>query len=139
MQYTYTVPAAQRYKKDVIKLMAQADLFGLSSPIAMVWEMIPFSFVIDWFINVGDFLGQFDKPYLDTVVVVLDYCISIKATRELSVDQWRGLSEWVQGYNVIINTYNRTRCIPDHSAFGIRQADHFGTKQFLLGLSLLVS
>lgn len=31
---------------------------GLTNPVAWAWEMIPFSFVVDWFVNVGDVLSS---------------------------------------------------------------------------------
>jgi len=33
-----------------------AQRLGLTDPILLAWELIPYSFVIDWFINVGEFL-----------------------------------------------------------------------------------
>jgi hypothetical protein len=33
-----------------------AQRLGLTDPLLLGWELIPYSFVIDWFINVGDFL-----------------------------------------------------------------------------------
>jgi hypothetical protein len=33
-----------------------AQRLGLTNPALLVWELIPYSFVIDWFIQVGDFL-----------------------------------------------------------------------------------
>lgn len=35
---------------------ATAQRVGLTDPLLLAWELIPYSFVIDWFINVGDFL-----------------------------------------------------------------------------------
>jgi len=35
-----------------------ANRMGFVSPLGVVWELIPYSFVIDWFTNVGDFLNQ---------------------------------------------------------------------------------
>jgi hypothetical protein len=35
-----------------------ADQLGLINPASLVWETIPFSFVVDWFANVGQFVGQ---------------------------------------------------------------------------------
>jgi len=34
---------------------------GLTNPFLIAWELVPFSFVVDWFANVGEFLGQFDE------------------------------------------------------------------------------
>lgn len=33
-----------------------AQRLGLTDPALLLWELIPFSFVADWFVNVGDFL-----------------------------------------------------------------------------------
>jgi hypothetical protein len=33
-----------------------ADQLGFVNPASWVWEAIPFSFLVDWFVNVGDFL-----------------------------------------------------------------------------------
>lgn len=32
---------------------------GLANPLTIAWELIPFSFIGDWFVNVGDFLSSF--------------------------------------------------------------------------------
>jgi hypothetical protein len=33
------------------------DTFGLNNPLIVAWELLPFSFVADWFIPIGDFLS----------------------------------------------------------------------------------
>lgn len=32
---------------------------GFINPLSVAWELVPFSFVVDWFANVGQFLGSF--------------------------------------------------------------------------------
>jgi hypothetical protein len=34
-----------------------ADQLGVVNPASVVWEAVPFSFVVDWFVNVGEFLN----------------------------------------------------------------------------------
>lgn len=34
------------------------DQLGLVNPASVVWEAIPFSFAVDWFVNVGEFLNS---------------------------------------------------------------------------------
>jgi len=34
------------------------DQWGISNPASIVWELVPFSFVVDWFVNIGDFLDS---------------------------------------------------------------------------------
>ncbi|DAD51197.1 TPA_asm: maturation protein [ssRNA phage SRR7976325_22] len=36
---------------------------GLANPLAIAWEVVPFSFVVDWFTNVGDVLGAVSDLY----------------------------------------------------------------------------
>lgn len=37
--------------------------FGLVNPLEVVWELVPFSFVADWFLPIGDYLSALDTPY----------------------------------------------------------------------------
>lgn len=37
----------------------RANQLGLINPAVVVWELVPFSFVLDWFVPVGDFLSQY--------------------------------------------------------------------------------
>jgi len=39
--------------------LALANQLGLLNPATLLWEIIPFSFVADWFVNVGDWLQGF--------------------------------------------------------------------------------
>lgn len=40
-----------------------ANRMGLTNPLAVVFELIPFSFVPNWFVNFEEFLGQFTEYY----------------------------------------------------------------------------
>lgn len=35
-----------------------ANQLGIANPVAIAWELVPFSFVADWFVNVGDVLNS---------------------------------------------------------------------------------
>lgn len=43
--------------------VALAQQMGLANPLAIAWELVPFSFVVDWFTNVGDCLGALSDLY----------------------------------------------------------------------------
>lgn len=43
-------------------LIVALDTLGLLNPISTGYELIPFSFVLDWFLPVGDFLRQMQPP-----------------------------------------------------------------------------
>lgn len=36
-----------------------ANQLGFVNPLVIAWELVPFSFVVDWFTNVGSFLSQY--------------------------------------------------------------------------------
>jgi hypothetical protein len=37
-------------------VMDYANTFGLTDPLSVAWEVVPFSFVVDWFLPIGNFL-----------------------------------------------------------------------------------
>lgn len=55
----------------------QASQLGLTNPLIVAWELIPFSFVVDWFANVSQVLGQFD----DMFGITLDNAATTTASR----------------------------------------------------------
>ncbi|UUW21311.1 MAG: maturation protein [Sanya fiers-like virus 20] len=64
-----------RYKVTA-ELLSNASLAGLTNPAAVFWELLPYSFVVDWFIPIGTWLENLD------------------ATSGLSFDS--GYSSWFQ-------------------------------------------
>lgn len=36
--------------------------FGLLNPAEVIWELVPYSFVADWFLPIGDYLSSLDAP-----------------------------------------------------------------------------
>lgn len=36
--------------------------FGLTNPLEVAWELLPYSFVVDWFVPIGDYLSALDAP-----------------------------------------------------------------------------
>lgn len=41
--------------------VATAASLGLTNPAQLAWELLPYSFVVDWFLPVGDYLTQLDS------------------------------------------------------------------------------
>lgn len=41
-------------------LSANLNDWGLTNPLEVIWELVPYSFVVDWFLPVGDYLSSFD-------------------------------------------------------------------------------
>lgn len=61
--------------------LAQLSGLGLN-PLATAWELIPYSFVIDWFVNVGDYIS---RQTAGSFASLCQACISL---RTRTVNQW---------------------------------------------------
>lgn len=59
---THDVKVRHKVQADVY--LVNPNLFlmnqlGILNPLAIAWELVPFSFFVDWFVDVGSFLGSF--------------------------------------------------------------------------------
>jgi len=57
---THSRNAVWRFTPSNLDLPAR---FGLVNLAEVVWELVPLSFVADWFFPIGDYLGALDVPY----------------------------------------------------------------------------
>lgn len=59
---------------------------GISKPFTAAWNLIPFSFLVDWFVDVGDKIEQmeYQKPVVE--FDILDTCYSMKFDQTLKCD-----------------------------------------------------
>jgi hypothetical protein len=51
----------QKELETLDKIACALYQYGLSPSFYVIWDMIPYSFIVDWFIPVGDILSGFDK------------------------------------------------------------------------------
>jgi len=56
------------------------DALGFNRPLETVWELIPYSFVVDYFVGIGEFLSQFRGQFLSAPYEVIDEGYSQKST-----------------------------------------------------------
>jgi len=67
LKCSQNVTTSESYTADAGCLYTLGDIPGLSlalgldSPIETVWELVPFSFILDWFVNVGTILSSFEQ------------------------------------------------------------------------------
>lgn len=66
---------------------------GLRLTPSTVWNAIPWSFVVDWLVDVTDFLEQFDRDPRVTVKVH-DYCDTIKNVSQHSYRRTKSSAGW---------------------------------------------
>jgi hypothetical protein len=64
------------------KALAEADYllsrFGATGPVALGWELIPFSFVVDWFVDLRNITDRLDNLITGSTKKILDVCVSEK-------------------------------------------------------------
>jgi hypothetical protein len=76
MKYTYWCEGVLTANKE---LAAMLDAFGIQWDPQILWNALPFSFIVDWFFNVGDWLhSRFSKPNFPVKLRVIDWCTSTK-------------------------------------------------------------
>lgn len=46
-----------------VDAVSEATIWGLDQPVSALWELIPFSFVVDWFFNVGKTIAAWSPKY----------------------------------------------------------------------------
>jgi hypothetical protein len=53
--------------------------YGLSPSFYVIWDSIPYSFIVDWFVPIGDILNGYDKTHMyDRTYTISDIWYSIK-------------------------------------------------------------
>lgn len=67
-------------------LKAILDSLGFELNPGIVWEAIPFSFVVDWFFDVGGFLNRYKFDTLELPIFMVDSYVQYKAS--LNVNWW---------------------------------------------------
>jgi hypothetical protein len=69
------------------KYVSNASLFGFDSLVDTAWDLLPFSFIIDWFFNVGDtilsWVPDFGIEPLTSWVVIKDTIIQTATVTDL--------------------------------------------------------
>lgn len=117
-------------------ILAMLDAFGVNLNPRIIWERIPFSFVVDWFFDIGGRLDSYRLDNLDVTLVVLDMCVSHKYEYQWTQQSKMGPDEGPTPYFVgTCKRYERVRCQPDFSSLPISGATPT-VPQILIGGSL---
>jgi hypothetical protein len=83
IQYNYNYTAFQRQHADVLGLL---DRLGVNLNAQIIWNALPWSFVVDWILDVNRFLGQYAKVQnMEPVINIHQYLWSIKRKRIIDV------------------------------------------------------
>lgn len=71
------------------------DSIGVELNPRILWDAVPFTFVVDWFFGVGNWLSRFKVDALELPVSLVDSCLQLKDELEVS---WYWLRHPADGY-----------------------------------------
>lgn len=79
MLFRYTLPVMSAFLK---QLLGELDAWGFNLNPAIIWNRIPFSFVVDWFSGIGRWLDSLKKENLEIQVTIYDFARSFNYVLE---------------------------------------------------------
>jgi hypothetical protein len=74
-----------------------SNRLGFTNPVNLAWELLPYSFVIDWFIPIGDWLNSLDAE----IGVIEAYGTVSTKTKRIMINQFGG-------WHYILEDYHRS-------------------------------
>jgi len=83
LQYSYHFSKIQR---ETLMHDAVLDRFGIGvNPIKELWELVPWSFVVDWVVDVSRFLESCENKHVKPVTVIHNWCWSQNLVRKTKI------------------------------------------------------
>jgi hypothetical protein len=145
MRYSYRVPGAKDLQ---YKIKGWLDAFGVKLDASIIWNAIPFSFIIDWIVDVGGFLRSFSEDNLGLQVNIEDFCSSVshsslvqKRIRGRGSNHPAGNITYTNDYTIVAETFTRTyyRRTGIPNVRGALTASGLDPSEALLGSALILS
>jgi hypothetical protein len=78
------------------KVWRALENYGLTPDFYVIWDMIPYSFIVDWFIPVGDLLSVVDaeRRFSSRRYTISNVCFSISYQRTIGEYNYKLYSRW---------------------------------------------
>jgi len=111
LEYRYKIPL-YRGPEDYLKMAALGDALGANWNPAIIWNAIPWSFVVDWLFGVSRWLDQFKTRNIEPVTSIGRYCYSYHIVRDIVVSHGEG-SQVVPFGRIREEAYYRKPHVPD--------------------------
>lgn len=89
------VVATMHYRLDLHKdvdfnIPSFKKYIGFRNNPKLIWNAIPFSFVVDWFLKIGNMLNRLDEDAVPGTLKIFGFTMSMKATNKFKVTaEWR--------------------------------------------------
>jgi hypothetical protein len=149
--FKITYDAFRRQHADTLTLL---DKLGVNFDLRIIWNAIPWSFVVDWVLKVQDFLSQFRIGFMDPRIDILQCLWSVKRSRVISMaarvtqpfanpngmgGEANTKYEHIEYPDVIETAYRRQTGIPDISLFRLPEFDSLSFTEASLATALAIT
>jgi hypothetical protein len=135
--YNYT-----GYQRENARWLAYLDAFGIQLNPAIIWNAIPWTFVVDWVAGIGPWLDSMKVSNLEPQINIRRFLWSIKRRREIVVTKGTYansptlLLQRKQMPMVVQTAYRRSTYMPDASSI---QLSGLTPTEFSLGAALVIA
>jgi hypothetical protein len=121
------------------------DSLGFEANPRIIWEAVPFSFVVDWFFNVGKFLDSLKIDALELPVELIDGCLQLQETVSITSNLTLDKNSSVSSVNswptiaTIKERFERLPFLPDYATLQAPDVRWPSLRQAELGFALVVA
>jgi hypothetical protein len=139
IEYNYYYP---QFMREHARVLAFLDALGVNFNPAIIWNAIPWTFVVDWVIGVSQWLDQFKTSLFEPVINIRRCCWSVKRSRyidaQFSVAHNHHLLHYTKATMPVITevAYRRQVMMPTLSSLS---TSGLNIKEFSLGVALAFS
>lgn len=131
------------YQRALAPLLGLLDSLGVNPNPAIVWNAIPWSFVVDWVLGVSQWLDQFKMPWMEPQINIQSYLWSVKRKRRIVLSRFDpGTNGRPPGPEMAMPTVFETaysRQVRSAPAVNSILSSGLTLKEFSLGAALLVT
>lgn len=144
VQYNYNYTA---YQVEHARILALLDALGISNDPSIIWNAIPWSFVVDWVFGVGRYLDSMKVGNMDPKINILRCLWSIRRKRRIQITGHTATESVYFPYAefpptslafpvVVESAYRRNVFLPGRSLI---ESSGLSSTEFSLGAALIIS
>lgn len=94
------------------ELKSSVASLGITNPLEVGWELVPFSFVVDWFLPIGDWLGAMDSLLgYEEAVQTVSVFVKAKGTKGGLSKSWSSVNYTVNDYSGSYDSVHLVRTV----------------------------
>jgi len=133
MEYSYSLPS---WVTEDSLMAALLDLVGVNLNPRIIWNAIPWSFVVDWVANVNSWLDNWRIRNIEPIVNIRGYCYTIHIQRIVTTSVGWGAA--VPCVELVDDSYQRV--VPERSAlYSSLVTSGLSSKEFSLAAALAIT